>query len=298
MQGYIPESEKARTRSLAAERYWHASHTAHIQTALFGSTFDADTDINWSLGSLQKEGDETKAENIELLSRLKRIAEAFELSTFWAPNPTEFNGVIAKRRTLKERICVTPGVHVYRGTFADGIEIRPGEALILSSGGCPLLTLVWNNRVVAAHAGLKCLFDIENPERESVVDAALRQIEYQRRRTTEPLEVRIDFSINPEVFDHPWDHPEWGGKNELLCRELEYRWGPTVFLGDRTKGRIDLIKLMQQQFRPYPGVVISENCFHLEPNRKLEAKHTSYYHTRQLAPYNQKRNLTMAARIQ
>lgn len=292
------EKEKGRIRSFARERYWHASHTAHVQTALFGSAFDTELDIHWSLSSLQKRGDESKHENIELLSRLKRIAEAFDLKTLHAPNPTQFNGKIVSRQELKERIPVGEKMFLRRGAYADGIEIKPGEALILSSGGCPLLTVIWKSRVIAAHAGLKCLFDIDNANRESVVDAALQHVGYKRRRSFDSLEVRIDFSINPEVFDHPWDHPEWGSKNEKLCRELEYRWGASVFAGERTHGRIDLIELIKQQLRPYPNVAISDNCYHLDPDRGANGTQIRYYHTRMCAPYNAKRNLTLTARIQ
>jgi hypothetical protein len=269
-----------------------------VQTALFGSSFDTDQRISWSLSSLQKQGDEQKKENLELLYRLKKIADAFDVKKLLAPNPTLFNGVIANRQSLIERIPVTHDIQILRGTLADGVEILPGEAFMLSSGGCPMLTVIWNNRVIAAHAGLKCLFDIDNPERASVVDAALQHLNYQARRSQDPLEVRIDFSINPEVFDHPWNHPVWGTKNEILCRELAYRWGLSVFYGNPEEGRIDLIELIKQQLRRYPGVIVSGNCFHLDPDTGLKTEDIRYYHTRMPPPYSAMRNLTMAARIQ
>lgn len=298
MDRYTGEKEKGQTRSDAYGSYSLTSHTAHIQTALFGSTFGGQSDVNWSLAGLQKSGDEKKGENLALMERLTKVARAYDLNTLWAPNPTRFNGLITDRRALTERMPLTERINLYRGEYADGIELRKGEALILSSGGCPMLTIMHNYRVVAAHAGLKCLFDIDNPERASVVDHALRRLDHQGNRTKDFVKVRIDFALHPKVYDHPWDHPEWGSKNEKLCRTLMHRWGSAVLVGDHRLGRIDLIALVKQQLQPYRGVVISDDCRHLEPVRRDDVGDVRYYHTRMRAPHNTMRNLTMTARIQ
>jgi hypothetical protein len=298
MDRYTGEAEKARTRSYAHKSYWLTTQTAHVQTALYGSTFDVETDTNWSLAPLQKKGDELHEANASIVNRLVKIAQAYDVRTLWAPNPTHFNGVITNKHALKEYLRLSDTVRLCRGAFADGIEIKPGEALILSSGGCPLVTIVKRQRVIAAHAGLKCLYDHDNPNRESVIDATMRHLNVIRFRSPDPIEVRIDFAIHPQVYEHPWDHPTWGSKNESLCRELMRRWGPGILHGDPRQGRIDLIALIRAQCRPYHNVVISDSCRHLGSQLPKEGESTRFYHTRMRPPYNNKRNLTLSARIQ
>ncbi len=284
-------------RTYAHKHFTLSSHTTHIHTALFGSTFADEQFVNWSLAGLQKSGDEAKPANSALVRRLKDVALAYNVQTLWAPNPTQFNGIITDRSSLTEHIPLSETISLYRGAYADGVELGRDEALILSTGGCPLITITHDDHAIAAHAGLKCLFDFDKPDRKSVVTNAIEYLDIPKCRSGRPIYVQMDFSIHPDVYEHPWDHPEWGQKNEMLCRELEHRWGPSVLVGDRHHGRIDLIALAQQQLLTHNNCVFSTSSTHLPPVRGEDASDVHFYHTRMRSPYNTMRNLTVSARV-
>lgn len=283
--------------SYAVERSWLKHSLGAVEIALYGSQFGSYKEVNWSLAPLQNKGDEQKREAQELCWRLSTLGWAYETKKILAPNPTKFNGKIASREELEEKIILSPRVTLFRGAYADGVEIMQGESYAISTGGCPIITALRGNRVVAAHAGLESLFTIKEPDRPSVVDEIVKTLGYPTTIEEEALEVRIDFTIPPYVFTHPIHDTEYGEKNRALCSMLTERWGKKALWGDNVEmGCIDLQHLIREQFKKYPLAHV-EMGMYLPPDIELAGKRQVVaYHTRQQEPYRNRRNLAFVAR--
>lgn len=260
--------------------------------------FDDDRDANWSLAPLQLEGDEFKAETKTLVERLGSIATAFGVQTLFAPNPTQFNGIIAKQDDLPQVLKLPGNTHLHRGFFADGIELLPGNGMVLSAGGCPLITAWHGDIVVVAHAGLESLFNLKNPERLSVVDNIVAYFKASGVGNTSTISARVDFAIPPHQYAHPLNDPEWSEKNQQLCSELTKRWGKDV-LWDQypSRGCIDLVQVIKSQFATHECTQVDQGM-HLPPTITLSGgKQIVAYHTRMPKPYCNRRNLIVAMRV-
>lgn len=275
------------------------SNGSKVDIALYGAMFGEDQEANWSLAPLQNSGDEKKPESELLVKRVGKIASAFRVLTLLAPNPTKFNGAIVTSPELTQHLQLTQEITLFRGTFADGIELPVQHGMILSAGGCPLITASYDGRVITAHAGLESLFSLNDPNRPSVVDNIVRRFGLMGSKQKGNLEVRIDFAIPPKEYIHSFRDPQWSEKNQRLCNTLTHRWGESVLWGnDRTLGCIDLFELIKRQFAQH-GHAHVEHGMYLPDDISLQKRsQVVAYHTRKSKPHCDRRNLIIAVRTE
>ncbi len=202
-----------------------------VGASLFPGRIDG-VQTNWTLARL-----ELDAPGVERVVRLRQVAEALGLKTIWSPSPVKFNGRICSRSELKIRVSIdaTQDIAIMRGMEADGCLIAPTESLIMSVGGCAVVVMEYQGRVVAAHAGLKCFYDHElaisgtktpNREHESVVEAAGRALT-TGGAALDPtqLHVRVLFPLSRKVHTHSLKDTVHGANNERLHQHFIKKWG-------------------------------------------------------------------------
>lgn len=260
--------------------------------------------VNWTLAGVEHD-----APGSERLTRLRQVAEALGLQTMWAPSPVEFNGRICSQSELQTRIVLdeTRGITLRRGARADGCLVEPGEALIMSVGGCAILVMEYEGRMVAAHAGLKCLYDHSmatglfrtlRRRYESVVEAAGRALA-REGSALDParLNVRVLFPLSPKVHTHSLTDERHGMDNRLLWKHFIREWGPgcgVQLKDDRHTLSFNTLALVRAQCERY---------FRLDPFRVEQvgpdADQIPYAsHTRSAPPLRDNRNLVVIKHLE
>lgn len=225
---------------------------ADVYVQLFGKP------DNWSLSPLQEDGDQY--EHPELAARLSAALAVAGVQRAFATSPTKFNAEMVRQEDLHKRIML-PDLLLFRNNMrpADGTELLPLDAGLISTGGCPVIVMVWRERVRYAHAGRDCLIDrvyIEHEGRHrgmfrkhgSVCDALVDSIGVPRELRHE-VSVWVFGSITPKDFPHPLNHPKHGTFNRQLHYFLRRarRYPSDCALASNDVLYLDLPKLIRAQ---------------------------------------------------
>lgn len=234
-----------------------------IRITGFGRLYN-DTPVDWSFRPYQHEGDEARALRSAVL--LPTVAHSLGVAEILAPRPV-FGRVVCTSDDLQVRIPFTSGgatVILRRGLDADVCILRRGETFGITAAGCPLgwlMNLAAPTAVVVAHMGLECLVDVKAIQegrpssRGSVVDIMWRALKLTDHDAKD-VHAGFAFPIDPQIYEHPWDHAEWGTKNRALCEYLVTYFGEGCILNWndpllRQQGCIDLGYLIRAQYRAY-----------------------------------------------
>ena len=178
----------------------------------------------------------------------------------WAHfNPTEFNARIIGRAILSRKLILPYGVTLFRNQSvpADGTSLRkPGDAGILSAGGCSIIVATLGDEVVFAHAGRECVLDrtrvLTNGAQTSrwapsVVDnivCALTPHPELRRY----LRAWVFYSIKAQDFDHRFDDAKHASYNKAAAHYLPQEYGREFGRIDDEAVYIDIPKIVRRQF--------------------------------------------------
>ena len=215
--------------------------SSRFKTVLYGIRNLNGEVFDWSLRGLQKPGDAENPNNGELVARLLEIAKRNHVPELLAPSPVDFNGRLCNKDELSVAIPLGDGVLLRRGTRADAIRLERGEALVISTGGCPVIVATGSRGLVVAHAGLKSLIREKSPTYGSVVTTVSQALGTVHGSW-------VFWSIRPEYFTHPLKDPVYGAKNERLSAFLKKNGYGDCFWGDPTQGAIDLPAIIRTQF--------------------------------------------------
>src|SRR5690348_10075568 len=96
---------------------------------------------DWSLAKLKVPGDEqlnpTEAE------RLGRVLASHGIKRAFAPRVADSSAIIVPKSELTDVIELPHGVKLFRNARlpADGTTLGPGDAFIMSGGGCPVIVV-------------------------------------------------------------------------------------------------------------------------------------------------------------
>ncbi len=234
---------------------------------VFGAALAAGTD--WSLAPLQEPGDELKAQGFQLAANIARELSTLAVDRAYAPSPVKFNGTILQPDELNKAIRIGDMIGspliLYRnrdkpadGTFLIGAR----DAGIFSVGGCPVIVATCGEHLVFAHAGRDCLLDRQRVltngkekgrPHESVVNAVVSALLKKSRMDTDikNICVHVFFSIRPEDFYHPFEHPNTnsGVYNRALATYARRNYDGTCIIHDRQGIYLDLPPIIAHQFR-------------------------------------------------
>lgn len=207
---------------------------------------------DWSLRSLQKQEDLGK--NFFVGSALCMALHGTRARRAFAPNVALASAAIANNVEMKDRIRLW-NIDLYRNKDlpADGVTLDPGEAFVMSAGGCPVIIASGGGSMVVAHAARDSLIDRKavggTPGREhiSVVRSIVAAL---KKRGVRPGEVTMCmlFSIPVETFGHSFDHPEYGAYNRALETFINERWPDCTTRGNGGMF-LDLERLFVEQAR-------------------------------------------------
>ncbi len=240
-------------------------------------------EFDWSLKHLQRPGDEETEQGNELGARLAEIARRYNVTEFYAPSPTDFNGTIVPPAAFTVTIPLPNGVRLHRGVKADGVADLPRtSSFLLSTGGCPVIVASRHDRVAAAHAGLRCLTRWDDPTHVSVVSNMATCFSASRN----PADAWIFWSIRQDRYAHSLTDPAHAEASQRIVKHLqEKEYGIAV----SAAGNIDLPTIIRMQLR--------KNHFSYRNAGQLTYLPPGGYDTRSQPPFNQFRNLIVVARI-
>lgn len=239
-------------------------------------------DYNWTLKPFQTPGDEQTVP--DLAGRLAQIGMAYGVQNLYAPSPVDFNGRVVGREDFSKLFHLGENVVLHRGVRADGMELAPRSAFLLSTGGCPIIVAVLGQKVVVAHAGLKCLLRWDASEQEHV-----SVVENIARRFGTPLSRHPSawtfWSIRQHRYKHSLTDPRYKDESERIVASIpEKKYGCAV----NSEGDIDLPLVIRAQLRQHGFSWRNSGPFAYLPPQG--------YDTRYPEPYNQYRNLIMVVR--
>ena len=215
----------------------------------------------WSLAPLQESG--SAATHPEHAKKIAQALYSIGAHHAYAPSPIEFNGKIVRPQELDVRIPIGNSIGVseialYRNPAkpADGTLLsRPGDAGIMSAGGCPIIVATYEEQCVFAHAGRDCLFDRtyfisdgkkKGREHESVVDSIFGALEAKH---ASEVRVWVFGSIRPEDFIHPFGNERHGDHNAKLYHHLRRYYPGDCFMHDQAVAVYpDLPRIIREQF--------------------------------------------------
>ncbi len=213
---------------------------------------------NWALKGYGREG--CDAYNLGIGEKIERLLESHRIGRLYMPSPHRFNAELAAHEALQ--VPWKPG-RIFRGVDAEGVVLdKIEDACGIASSDCPTIIVRHGltGLVVAAHAGLKSLYDDaaifeKAPKRRhtSVVDAIVETLAPGGLEDAKQLQVFTACGIGALSFRHPWDDREYGDRNKKLCAYLVNEWGVTACTHDQ----ISLKSIIARQFEAH-GVDHSE----------------------------------------
>lgn len=232
-----------------------------VYIGAFGPHYEGVTQ-DWSFRHLGKPGDEKKPSS--LTRHLPAIARQIGIREILVPSPVKSNTLIVTKDDLHTKFPLGEGdgwpMTVWRGAEADGVILRPGQTAGISLGGCGYITVLHepSSQLGVAHGSRESLIDearlLGKPARryESVTVSLIEAMGVSMERAHE-VKAAIYFPIPAKRFEHRWDHPKFGGRNENRSRFLYESYGEAAVPGWsdaelRQEGRIDLGELPFAQF--------------------------------------------------
>lgn len=203
----------------------------------------------------------------ELRARLAYIAEALEVSTILAPNPTIFNAALIPLNRLCQFDHLGELVSLWRNPDmpADVVQVPKGMAMGMSVGGCPAIVAHADEHLFAAHAGRDSVvhrarikrdarlpLDTRDAERdaEGVVEQIVRAYTGLGVARTQ-INISVIGSIPAFYYPHRFDDPGYGAFNRALRDDIlrhHPRFGEdAVIEHNDTVMLLDLPKLIAAQ---------------------------------------------------
>jgi hypothetical protein len=212
----------------------------------------------WSLKDLY--GQEALDRDPAFRTRLGTALASSTGSTVYAPSVGFHSAaILPDARQLKRRIEFPNGITMYRNRElpADGVFLKPGQAFVMSAAGCMTAIAAGSNDenesfLLAFHMSRDSALDrklilegtASRPHR-SVVEAAVDALA-DRGVAPEHMAIRGYFSLPPECFDHPFEHPEHGEYNQLMAGYVAEHWGAVcVSVEDTDEGESALLDMQQ-----------------------------------------------------
>src|SRR5581483_2727965 len=196
------------------------------------------------------------------------MVEKAGATEIYAPDPIKENGLVIEPRPIrKSGRIVDPGypefdqlitipestVRCFRGmdkAYADGIILPDKTAIFMFPADCLTINVV---DVVLGKSSFE--HGPRESTRRNLIPAVMEKFRDSKK---ENLRVMLCFGIQPEHFDHPFNHPVFGSHNQEMVEEILERW-PKAIVGNPKEGKIWLHMLAAQRFMEYG--VPAENIF-------------------------------------
>ena len=170
-------------------------------------------DFNWSLKDLYRPHDVER--NPELVERLCAEFEELDIVRAYGPSVAKMSGLVVAPSSFRSHIPLN-GATLCRDPDhdSDGTWLAPGEAFVMSGGGCPAAVAEGGGICLVSHVGRESAIDLKRLEGEptrghmSVIDA---MADRARELGVSPGDMTLSvlFQIPTNAFGHPLDDPRW-----------------------------------------------------------------------------------------
>ncbi len=182
----------------------------------------------------------------DIKTHLARAFEEYSAERVFVPNVGHHSGLIVPRESFDVEVALTDRtlVRVMSAGQADGCALGETQGFAMSTRGCALVVASGCEHMVAAHAGLGSLVDqkrIRTGRPSRTREGIIHAIAYDfTRKGIDLADVSLDvlFSIHPDEFRYPLDHPEHIDFNAKLFSWLEENVGGACV--NRKMGSIDI----------------------------------------------------------
>lgn len=246
---------------------------------------------DWSLAHLYTQEDAGS----ELGERVARELAERDIDRAYAPSVAHMSAYIAHPDELVDHIELPYGMELWRNKAlpSDGIMLDPREAMIMGGGGCPVAIATGYGKCSVSHVGRDSALDRgrivnETPRRHFSVIQAMAEV------LGEPnfnVRLRCLFAISREVFDHSYEHPEYGDYNKRMAEFAKHHFGPETIVGKDHVVYLDMERLVLNQARlcGFTAVEVADMLLPI---------HSSFGHTRHPdASMRPMRNLVIVHRL-
>lgn len=184
----------------------------------------ASMSTDWSLKDIYDQAGADR--NPDLVAHLRSEFLPLGVTRAYGPSVAPMSGAIVDPGELTSRIVLDEGLELFRNRDlpSDGIWLEPGEAFVMSGGGCPVAIAEGGGICLVAHVGRESAIDRERllgrtPKRKymSVIDAMAMTA---CRRGVEPrdMTLRVLFQIPTSLFAHPLDDAQHGEAHRAILR--------------------------------------------------------------------------------
>lgn len=188
--------------------------------------------------------------NPGIRARMYELAGHHGIRRIYAPNPSEFNGIIARPDAFDVEWAED---RVLRGPMADGVLLtEPGTAFAVSSADCPTAVLydIPSGLVVAAHAGFRGLLDMEKLPLAHEMAMAIKTLFGEDSYDCRLHRGFIACGIGHNAYAFDASHAAFTETHRLMCERVEEMWPEAVLRSD-DRWLIDLPTLFRVQLETW-----------------------------------------------
>lgn len=252
----------------------------NAQVLCFGTPSD------WATRAILQEGDQSKSPH--LVHLLGEIAEKYGVTNFYCPTIQFTRKFVRDFEHFPYKLSLSYRVaKMHCGTVAEGRELHHGEAFVVAPADCSTIVASYAHGLYVCHAGLKSLLDFHKLGaagiiHSSIVDELYKKIPREVRRFAQ-VGIFLPISAGGH-YQHRFDDPVYGERNELLVKYLTRSFGDACVVGDPSLGQIDLRAVICRQLE-LAGIVsqniaptILNSCPFLAKN--LDGSSTWHSHRR------------------
>lgn len=196
---------------------------------------------------------------------LTHILEEKKIKQLFTLNPSDCNGFVAEEEGFTPLnlglLDINTHMRINYGAHADSVFLRPGQAGAIASGDCPVLVLAKKTGAIITHCGRESLLLGMEGKKNSLIQAVEKLRDFTQHDDSD-IRGWISPGIRPEHFTHPFDHPEFGKRNQKMVRYIVDQWTGQCVLskpfGEFEDGMIDLksIIISEVQKLGIPGRMI------------------------------------------
>lgn len=171
-------------------------------------------DFNWSLKDLYRPEDVERKP--ELVSRLEAEFNDLGIIRAYAPSVAKMSGIVVDPCSFTSKIPLN-GTTLCRDPDheSDGTWLRPGEAFIMSGGGCPVAIAEGGGICLVSHVGRESAVNLpqllkQEPSRThmSIVDSMAERA-FELGVPPGQMTLSVLFQVPASAFGHPLGDPRW-----------------------------------------------------------------------------------------
>ena len=175
-------------------------------------------------------------------TRLGRVLASHGIKRAYAPHVAASSALVVSRSSLTDVLELPYWVQLFRNARlpAAGTDLDPGDAFIMSGGGCPVVIAIGENLCIVAHASRDSLLDRvhimtgkKSRKYAGVLNAIVGFAARKKNTPLRPQEMDLHWHLTIPAcrFAHRLDNPKFGHANRMLEQYVVRHWGQEIIPG-------------------------------------------------------------------